>query len=208
MYLFLVLGLPLGFLLLVLASFPRDETLEARRTFLRGLLISIPLWILARLAGSLVHPIYGSLLLVFCEWADRILPYAGLPAAGYLVFYRYGDDLGYGRLERRLTAFYAGALSPMGLGEMVRVFGDSEPYPLLLLPFVLAALVLAMPRFIAEAVEGYGFGKVLAVLGAAAFSLAASLGPWLFLARLWPLAWLAGRPSAWTSRLRPGTAAS
>ncbi|HET7838644.1 MAG TPA: hypothetical protein VFL04_02705 [Rectinemataceae bacterium] len=190
MYAFLVLGLPLGFLLLYIGIYPREEAIPTRRAYLRGLVASIPVYLVARLLGAIVPSVYGSPLFALHEWAARFLPFAGLPVLLYLAFYHFGERLGPGSLERRLTAFHAGALSPIGLYEMVRIWGSPNPYDVLIFPFLLAATALALPR-IAISVDGsYGFGLVLRVAGAALASLAISICPTLILARLWPLIWL------------------
>ena len=62
---------------------------------------------------------------MFHEWADRLLPYAVLPALAYLVFFKLGDRFPPGTEARRLTAFYAGALSPIGVCETARTWGSS-----------------------------------------------------------------------------------
>jgi hypothetical protein len=188
MYLFLLFGLPIGFILLLLHAYPPSESGATRRAFGRGLAASIPVWIVARLLGAIVPAIYGSLLLTFHEWADRILPYAALPALCYLVFYRPGEVLPSGAARRRLTAFYAGALSPAGLFESMRIWGSPSPYPLLLLPLILGAICLLMPMAMAVVHGSYGF-RMAGFIGAiAALTFLASLCPYLFLARLWPLA--------------------
>jgi hypothetical protein len=190
MFVFLLFGPLLGFLLLVLLVYPSEELAETKRAALRGLLSALPIWIVARIIGSFVPPLYGSFLLGFHEWANRMLPYAGLPAAAYMAFYRLSEPMRPGAKARRITSFYAGAIAPLGLGEMVRLWGHPEPYDLLVLPFLLGALVLAMPRIVMEVEDSYGARRVFVILGAAAATFAASLCPWLFLLRFWPLAWL------------------
>ncbi|HOX33903.1 MAG TPA: hypothetical protein PLB91_16350 [Spirochaetales bacterium] len=191
MYFFLVLALPLGFALLEQGLYPRDEVATTKRALFRGLLASLPLLLAARILGSLVPEAPGRIWSAFHEWADRILPYAFLPGLLYAVFYRYGERLPAGAAHRRLTAFYAGALAPVGLVELFRVWGSPDPYKALVLPLLLAAMVLAMPR-LAFAFWGSS-GSSLALLAAAslAASLALSCIPFLFLRRFWPLAWLA-----------------
>src|SRR5208282_5052531 len=117
MHLFLILGLPLGFLILVLYAYPRNEFSQTRGAYLRGLAAFLPIWLIARILGAIVSAAYGSFLLTFHEWADRLLPYAVLPALAYLVFFKPGERLPPGVEPRRLTAFYAGALSPVGVCE-------------------------------------------------------------------------------------------
>ncbi|MGO8695105.1 MAG: hypothetical protein ACLQMF_15700 [Rectinemataceae bacterium] len=190
MYIFLLFGPLLGFLLLVLLVYPSEELAETKRAALRGLLSALPIWILAHIIGSFVTPLYGSFLLGFHEWADRMLPYAGLPAAAYLIFYRLSEPLRPGAKARRITSFYAGAIAPLGLGEMVRLWGHPEPYDLFVLPFLLGAIVLAMPRIVMEVEDSYGARRAFVIVGAAAATFAASLCIWLFLLGFWPLAWL------------------
>jgi hypothetical protein len=190
MYAFLVLALPLGFLLLFIGLYPRSEALQTRRAYLRGVAASIPIYFVARILWSVVPPLYGSFLLVLHEWAGRFLPYAGLPVLLYLAFYRFDERLPAGSFERRLTAFYAGSLSPMGLYEMVRIWGSPDPYDILILPFLLAAVAIAMPKIAQSIHRAYGFGLALRCSGAVLGSLAVSFCPTLFLARLWPLSWL------------------
>lgn len=188
MCLFLMLGLPLAFTLLVLDTYPRAERPDTRKAFARGLAAFIPVWLVARILGSLVPAAYGSLLLAFHEWADRTLPYAILPAAAYLVFYRPGESLPAGLGPRRLTAFYAGALCPVGLAETFRTWGENDPYVLFLLPFLLAATCLLMPRVASEIHDAYGPRLGVLIAAAVAATLVSSLGPFLLLAHLWPLA--------------------
>ncbi len=190
MYAFLVLGVPLGFLLLHIGLYPRGEAVQTRRAFLRGVAASIPVYLVASLLGSMVPAVYGSPLLALHEWAWRFLPYAGLPTVTYLAFYRFGERLHPGGFERRFTAFQAGSLSPIGLYEMVRVWGRPSPYEILMLPFLFAAIALAMPRIVKSIHNSYGFGLALRILASVGASLAMSFGPTLILARLWPLVWL------------------
>jgi hypothetical protein len=200
MYFFLVLALPLAFLLLVLEAYPRAERQTTGRAYVRGLVAFIPIWLLARLLGALVPAAYGSFLLTFHEWVDRILPYAALPALAYLAFYRPGERLPPGEALRRMTAFYAGALSPVGLCETARIWGSPEPYPLFLLPILLGAACLLMPLAAASIHDGYGLGLVLRIAATAAATFAASLSPFLILSHLWPLAILltaAAAAGAW-----------
>ncbi len=188
MYLFLIFGLPLGFLLLVLDVYPKNEYSLAGRAFARGLAAFIPIWLVARILGAIVPAAYGSFLLTFHEWADRLLPYAALPALAFLVFYRPGERLPPGVAARRFTAFYAGALTPIGICETARIWGDHSPFPLFYLPFLLGAICLAMPRAAASIHDSYGFGLALRIASVAAGTFVASLGPFLLFARLWPLA--------------------
>jgi hypothetical protein len=211
MYLFLIFGLPLGFLLLVLRDYPRNEFSAARKAFLHGIVSFIPIWLVARLLGALVPTAHGSFLSAFHEWADRLLPYAALPAFCYLVFYKPGERLPAGAGPRRLTAFYAGALAPVGLCETTRVWGSPEFYALFLLPFLLGAICLAMPKAASVIYESFGIGLAAAVAALVGLSLAVSLCPYLLLVRLWPVALLvtasAGAISWWFAypelRMRP-----
>jgi hypothetical protein len=191
MYFFLIFGVPLAFIFLVLREYPEGERSVTGKAFARGLAAAIPISLVARLLGAIVPTSYGSFLLAFHEWADRLLPYSLLPALCYLVFYRPGERLPSGAAPRRLTAFYAGALAPVGLFETFRVWGKPEPYALFLLPLFLAAICVAMPRIAAVAHESYGFKLVATYAGAALATLLASLCPYLFLVGLWPLALLA-----------------
>ena len=188
MYLFLISGLPLGFLFLVLKAYPRGEDRDTRKAFLRGIAVFIPMWLVARLLGLIVPPVYGSFLLAFHEWAERLLPYAGLPALGYLIFYHRRESLSPGRRSRRITSFYAGALAPAGLFETMRIWGSPSPYILFFLPFFLAALCLLMPKAASVFHNGYGFGLAAAIAGSGLATFAASLCPYLLLASLWPIA--------------------
>jgi hypothetical protein len=190
MYLFLIFGLPLGFLLLGLYAYPRVESAAIRKAFRRGLVAFIPIWLLARLFGAIVPLASGSFLAAFHEWADRLLPYAILPALAYLVFYRPGERLPAGAVPRRLTAFYAGALSPVGLCETARIWGSPEPYALFLLPLILAAICLAMPKIASLARDSYGIGLAGVIAAFVLISFALSLCPYLLLLRLWPIALL------------------
>jgi hypothetical protein len=190
MYFFLIFGIPLGFLLLVLREYPRNEYSATRKAFLRGLAMFIPIWFVARLLGAIVPAAYGSFLLAFHEWADRILPYAALPALSYLVFYRPGERLPPGAASRRLTAFYAGALAPVGLCETARIWGSPEPYALFLLPLFLGAICLAMPKAASLVYASFGYGLAATIASLAAVTFGVSLCPFLLLVRLWPLALL------------------
>jgi len=187
MYVFLIFGLPLGFALLYLRTYPREEAQDVRRAFARGLIAFVPTWIVARLLGSLVPAAYGSFLLSFHELADRILPYACAPGAAYLAFYRFRDDRGHGFQQRRLTAFYAGALAPAGLCEMTRIWGAPDSYTLFALPPIMGAIALAAPSVVLSLRDAYGAGLAGIILASTAALLALSLGPWLFLAQLWPV---------------------
>jgi len=188
MYLFLVLALPLGFAMLGLALFPGEERTASKRAFFRGLLASLPLLLAARALGALVPEAPGSALGIFHEWADRILPYSALPALLYILFYRYAEHMPAGAASRRLTAFYAGALSPMGLCETLRLWGKADAYSIILLPILMAAMVLVMPRVAFALHESYGARLVLVAAAAAAGGLALCFFPLLFLLGLGPLA--------------------
>jgi|GEM_PF-1053299 hypothetical protein len=190
MYLFLIFGLPLGFLLLVLDAYPKFEFPQTGRAYAKGLASFVPVWLIARILGAIVPSAYGSFLLTFHEWADRLLPYSALPALAYLVFFKPGERLPPGAGARRLTAFYAGALSPVGLCESARIWGSSSPYALFFLPFLLGAICLLMPKAAARIHGAYGFGLAMEIAAVAAASFAASLCPFLLLARLGPLAML------------------
>ena len=185
MYFFLIFGLPIGFLLLVLAVYPKNEYPTTSRAYSRGLAAFIPMWLIARILGALVPTVYGSFLMTFHEWADRLLPYAAFPVLAYLVFYRSGERLPSGTEPRRLTAFYAGALSPVGVCETVRLWGSTAPYALFFLPILLAAMCLLMPKVAVTIYKGYGLALVVTIAGATAATFAASLIPFLSLGRLW-----------------------
>jgi len=188
MYVFLVLALPLGFAALALALFPGEERTATKRAFFRGLIASLPLLLAARALGALVPEAPGSALDIFHEWADRILPYSALPALLFALFYRYAEHMPAGAASRRLTAFYAGALSPMGLFETLRLWGKADAYTIILLPILMAAMVLVMPRVAFALHETYGARLVLIAAAAAAVGLAFCFLPFLFLLGLGPLA--------------------
>lgn len=191
MYLFSIVAIPLGFLLLTFLVYPREEISGAGRAVARGLICAVPVWVVARLLGALVPEIWGSPLLALREFFDRFLPYGALPALAYAVFYHYGERLQPGEEQRRLTAFYAGVLAPFGLGEMVRLWGHPDVYSVLVLPFIVAALILAMPTFALAFMREYGARRILPSGVAFFFCAVASFVRPLFLARLWPLALLA-----------------
>jgi hypothetical protein len=190
MYLFLMFGLPIAFVLLVLREYPLGERPATRKAFLRGLAAFIPTWLAARLLGAIVPAVYGSFLYAFHEWADRLLPYAVLPALGYLVFYKPGERLTLGAGPRRLTAFYAGALAPVGICEAARTWGNPEPYALFILPFLLAVICVVMPKAASLVYMSYGVELAVIVAAFALAGLAASLCPFLLHVRLWPIALL------------------
>jgi len=190
MYLFLLFGPTLGFLLLTLTVYPSYELGETRRAFLRGAVAAIPVWLLAHLLGSFVPLLYGSVLIAVHEWADRFLPFAVLPGLAYLVFYRLDEPLRPGSKPRRITSFYAGAICPLGVGEMVRVWGHPDAYELFVLPILFVALFLAVPRIFTAIEDNYGARRVFIILGGLAASFAAACSPWIFLLRFWPLAWI------------------
>ena len=135
MYLFLILGLPLGFLLLVLDAYPRGEYSLAGRAFTRGLAAFIPVSIFARILGAIVPAAYGSFLLTFHEWADRILPYAALPALAFLVFYRPGERLPPGVALRRFPpsmperCLQSGSARPRGSGRSLDIRSFLPAFP-------------------------------------------------------------------------------
>jgi hypothetical protein len=214
MFLFLIFGIPLGFALLVVLLFPRDEMQDWRRALLRGLVSAIPVWIVSRFLGSLIPAAWGSPLLVFHEWFDRFLPYSVLPALCYAVFYHYSEKLARGRRERRFTAFYAGTLSPIGIGEMTRYLISPDFYGLIVLPSLLFALVLGVPLMIAVWIEAWTFRRVLLAFAFVGGTLALSTPAVLLLARYWPLAllvsalaimgslWIAFPRLAWQAPIR------
>jgi hypothetical protein len=190
MYFFLIFGLPLGFLLLVLYVYPLNERPATKKTFLRGLVAFIPIWIVARILGAIVPALYGSCLLAFHEWADRLLPYSVLPALAYLVFYKPDERLPLGMARRRFTSFYAGSLAPVGLFETLRIWGSPGPYQLFILPILLGSICMMMPKTAALVHDSYGSGLVASIAGTCAVTLVVSLCPFLFLVGLWPLALL------------------
>lgn len=187
MYFFLLAVLPLGFIFLYLRIYPREEVIETRRAFIRGLFAFIPTWLAARILGSCIPAAYGSILLAGHEFADRTLPFALVPGLCFLVFYRLHDERGSGFVQRRLTSFYAGALAPVGLGEMTRIWGSPDAYSLFVLPLILCAITLTAPWMILKLRDSFGFELVGSVLASVTAALLLSLGPWLFLAQLWPL---------------------
>jgi hypothetical protein len=195
MYFFLIFGFPLGFFLLVLREYPGNEILATRKAFIYGLAAFIPIWIVARILGAIVPPVYGSFLNAFHEWADRLLPYAILPALAYLVFYKPGERLPPGAAPRRLTAFYAGALAPVGLCETARAWGSPEPYTLFFLPIFLGAICIAMPKTASLVHESFGASLAATIAAFVGITLIVSLCPFLLLVRLWPLALLVAAAS-------------
>jgi hypothetical protein len=188
MYLFLIFGLPLGFLLLVLGTYPKTEYSRTGKAFAHGLVAFVPIWLVARILGALVPPAFGSFLLSFHEWADRLLPYSVLPALAYLVFYSPTESLPPGTAPRRMTAFYAGALAPVGVCETARIWGNPDSYALFLLPFLLGAICLAMSRAAIALHRSFGIDLAIAIGAVAAATFAASFCPFLLFARLWPIA--------------------
>ncbi len=188
MYIFLLLALPLGTLLLFMRFYPREELIATRKAALFGLLAALPVWLLARLLGLALPPVWGSALFVFHEWADRFLPYALFPALGYAVFYHHGEHLPVGTAQRRLTAFYAGVLAPFGLGEAARAWGEPNAYTLFMLPLLIATIGIAAPPLVLAFVEEYGARRLIPLAVGLGATLAAAAVRWLFLARLWPLA--------------------
>ncbi len=86
-----------------------------------------------------------------------------------------------------MTAFFAGCLAPLGLGEMTRLWGNPDAYSVFVLPFLLAAVILAVPRFLIAFAGEYGARRVLPALGLAISSLAAAFVRPLFVVQLWPL---------------------
>lgn len=190
MYLFLLFALPIGFYILWLLVYPKDEFEDTKKALVRGLAASIPTWILARLLDLVMPELWGSVFSVFAEWFNRFLPYALMPAFGYLVFYSLDEVLSSAFAQRRLTAFYLGALAPMGLFETIRLWGQPSAYALLILPFLLASLVLLVPPLVFAFHREWGRGKLKPAAAGCGLSLAASAVRPLLLAQLWPLALL------------------
>jgi len=178
MFLFMILGLPLAFATLVIRAYPAEELAETKRSLIRGLIFSIPLWFLARFLGGLLPPFWGSPLVVLHEFLDRALSYGALPLAGYALFWRFDEKIETPRFVRRLTAFYVACLAPMGLGEMTRSLLAPDFYSLFLLPLLLATLALALPLFVRTWMETWTSRRVLLGLGAAAALLVLSSSPW------------------------------
>ncbi len=155
MFLFLIFGMALAFAWLYLVTYPVPEHHEARRAVLRGAIASLPLWYIARFFGSLFLPDWDSLVIsALREALDRVLPYSFLPLAGYALFWRFdrpsGEDKAEGKVKharsiRRLTAFYAGCITPLGIGEMARIMPNSDLQTILLLPLTLSCIVLGLP---------------------------------------------------------------
>ncbi len=190
MYAFLVFSLPLAIFLLDMLVYPRQELVSMRRAFVRGLVAALPIWLLSRIPGLVIPYFWGSPFLAVNEWLDRFLPYSILPALAYAVFYRYGERLGPGMAQRRLTSFYAGCLALFGLGEMTKAWGHPDIYTVMVLPFILAATTLAAPRIVLAALGSWGFRRAIIIGAGALVTLAAGCILPLFLAQLWPLALL------------------
>ncbi len=185
MYLFLLCGLPLGFYLLTLLRYPAEERPVHDKAVLRGLIACLPAWLLAKLFEALIPAFWGTFFSIFTEWFDRFLPYALVPALFYLFFYKYDEKIPQGLAVRRLVSFYAGAIGPLGIIETVACWGRPNAYLLLILPFLSAALVLALPPLLLSFAAEYGSGKVRPALIMLALTLLASSVWPLFLAQWW-----------------------
>ena len=209
MFLFLIIAPVLASLWLFIAAFPMTERKETRDAVIRGLAISLPLWFLARLFGSFLPEAWGSLLNSFHELFDRVLPYSAFPALGYAVFWNYREKMDRERFQRRLTAFYAAALAPMGLGETTRSLPSPDFHVVIILPFILATIVLALPILIQTWLGAWGWRRVLLVAGYLAGALILSSTEWFMVARNWYLSVLvvaAAFAIAWRAAL-PGLSA-
>jgi len=190
MYLFLMFGFPVAFILLVISEYPAEERPAAKKAFLRGMIAFIPTWVVARILGAIVPAAYGSFLFAFHEWADRLLPYSTVPALCYPIFFKAGERLPPGAGGRRLASFYAGALTLVGFCEALRVWGTPDPYALFVVPFILAGICVAMPKAAAFVYMSYGFELARTLAAIAAAELVVALCPFLFQLQLWPLALL------------------
>jgi hypothetical protein len=190
MYLFLVLALPLGYLLLSIGMFPAEEGPLLRRELTRGMALSPLAWILSLLFAAIVPEFYGTPFLIASEWANRTLPYAAAPLLCYALFHRLDERLPPGRAERRVLAFYAGCLSPLCLAEAARSWHSPDLYLAIMLPLVTAAFALVTgPATLALALE-YGWRRAIRIAALVLASLAAAVPRWLLLCGLWPLALL------------------
>jgi len=188
MWLFLIFGLPLALAHAIATWFPASELHSVRRTLLRGLISSIPVWFLSRFLGSLLPTMSGSPAYVFHEWFDRILPYSLLPLLAYAIFWRLDEPLEGDFLQRRLTVFYAGCLAPFGFGEMTRIELSPDLFGLVILPIILISIPAIMPALFRAWTKAWMTRRILIGTCFVLAGLLASLPHWLLLARYWYLA--------------------
>ena len=200
MWLFLIFALPLALAHAMASWYPAEERDLAKRTIVRGLVVSIPLWFIARWMGSLVPALPGSPLLALHELFDRFIPYSLLPLLGYALFWRLDEKMEADSLQRRMTAFYGASLAPIGFGEMTRAELSPELFSVVLLPIFLIWIVAVMPSIFRAWIGAWTSRRLL--LGGAYLlaGILLSLVHWLLLARLWYVAVLimaAGAAQAW-----------
>jgi hypothetical protein len=188
MYLFPITAIPLGYFFLTVIVFPSLQRRDAIRAYSRGLFGFLPLLLVELIVSIALDPGYGASNFIAYEWARLILPSALVPAACFGIFYKFDFSAASGETDRLLLSFYAGALSPLGVAESIRIWERPEPYTLFILPFALAAIALAAPVAIRLIRKGRATGVIAAASAALLGSAILSLGHWLFLANLWPLA--------------------
>ena len=204
MYLFPVLALPLGFVLLYMSAYPEEERPTCRREVLRGLVLSPLVWILSGLVGSLMPDFPGSPLLILSDWADRSLPLAGLPLLGYALFHRLDERMPAGAAERRMAAFFAGSLMPIGVAEAARSWASPDLYLVVLLPVLTASMALVVGPAASGIAYEYGWRRAPRILALVLATMAAAAPRWLLLSGLWPLALLLTALIAFLSWLYAG----
>ncbi|MEI6388329.1 MAG: hypothetical protein WCQ50_17035 [Spirochaetota bacterium] len=195
MFLFLLFGMGLAFAWLYVAVYPGKERHQAQRAMLQGAIASLPLWYIARFFGSLIHPYWDSQLIISLHEAlDRVVPYAFLPLAGYAVFWRLGRPSGESNQDRksersislrRLTAFYAGCLTPACIGEMARIMPNSDLQTILFLPITLSCIALGLPNAILRWQSGTLLVRIAVGLVSGIILSLLTLPPWLMAARYW-----------------------
>ena len=188
MWFFLVLCLPLSLAHAIFSWFPPAERESTKQALLRGLLSSIPVWLISRFLGSLLPSMVGSPFYAFNEWLDHILPYSLLPLLAYAFFWRLDEKVEGGLLQRRLTAFYGACLGPFGFVEMTRTELSPNLYTLIVLPLIILAIAASMPAVFRLWRGAWTSRRILMGLAFTIAGLLLGLTRWLLLARYWYIA--------------------
>ncbi|HUX39813.1 MAG TPA: hypothetical protein VMV83_01500 [Rectinemataceae bacterium] len=188
MWFFLVLCLPLALVHSIFTWFPPSEMVSTKRALIRGLISSIPVWILSRFFGSLLPSMLGSPLFALNEWFGRILPYSLLPLVAYAFFWRLDEKMEGDKLQQRLTAFYGACLGPFGFIEMTKIELSPDLYSLIILPVILLMIAASMPALFRLWRGSWTSRRVLIGMGFAIGSMLLALSRWLLMARFWYIA--------------------
>lgn len=184
MYILLVFAFPFAFFGLRASCFPVDERSQAARTFVRGIFVFLPFYVVWNLSRRIVPTAYGSWLAIFrLSWEYFLLPF-GLAAASFRLFGRFGDAVESSACYRRWFSHMAGVLSPLGTAVMIEHFGTRNAFILLAWPILLPAFALFAPFAVTAAIESWGGFRIAAIAASLGLVVGFGLPAAFFISRL------------------------